>query len=132
MTARAPHSPARIWVVHGLGFLAGLGAMAGVFWLLLADLLSDQAKTGPLVAALLLAIVIGAGVWAGALRLWLGRRWLPLAGVAMLALLLAGGGLLGAVIGIETDPATSGLVALGALFLAGGVALVGMGATNQC
>jgi hypothetical protein len=113
--------------VHGLGFLAGLGAMAGVFWLLLADFLSDQVKAGPLVGALLLAVVAGAGVWAGALKLWLGRRWLSLAGIAALALLLAGGGVMGAVIGLQTDPATSGLVALGALFLAGGVILGGMG-----
>lgn len=127
MTARPTYAPARIWAVHGLGFLAGLGAMAGVFCLLLADFLSDQVKTGPLVAALLLAVVIGAGVWAGTLRLWLGRRWLALAGIAALALLVTGGGLVAAVIGIEADPAASGLVALGALFLAGGVILGGMG-----
>ncbi|WP_306044522.1 hypothetical protein [Nioella sp. MMSF_3534] len=127
MTSRPPYAPARIWVVHGLGFLAGLGVMAGVFWLLLADFLDDQVKTGPLVAAMLLAIVAGAGIWAGALKLWLGRRWLLLAAVAALALLLAGGGMMGAVIGLQTDPATSGLVALGALFLAGGVILGGMG-----
>jgi hypothetical protein len=127
MTSRPPYAPARIWAVHGLGFLAGLGAMAGVFWLLLADFLSDQVKAGPLVGALLLAVVAGAGVWAGALKLWLGRRWLTLAGIAALALLLAGGGVMGAVIGLQTDPATSGLVALGALFLAGGVILGGMG-----
>ncbi|TBX29197.1 hypothetical protein [Nioella sediminis] len=127
MTACPPYAPARIWAVHGLGFLAGLGAMAGVFWLLLADFLSDQVKAGPLVGALLLAVVAGAGVWAGALKLWLGRRWLSLAGIAALALLLAGGGVMGAVIGLQTDPATSGLVALGALFLAGGVILGGMG-----
>ena len=127
MAAHAPYAPARIWAVHGLGFLAGLGAMAGVFWLLLADFLSDQVKAGPLVGALLLAVVAGAGVWAGALKLWLGRRWLTLAGIAALALLLAGGGVMGAVIGLQTDPATSGLLALGALFLAGGVILGGMG-----
>ncbi|WP_420397326.1 hypothetical protein [Nioella sp.] len=127
MASHSPYAPAWIWAVHGLGFLAGLGAMAGVFWLLLADFLSDQVKAGPLVGALLLAVVAGAGVWAGALTLWLGRRWLLLATVAALALLLAGGGVMGAVIGLETDPATSGLVALGALFLAGGVILGGMG-----
>jgi hypothetical protein len=127
MTAHPPYAPARIWVVHGLGFLAGLGAMAGVVWLLLADFLSDQVKAGPLMAALLLAVVAGASVWAGALRLWLGRRWLTLAGIAALALMLTGGGLMGAVLGLDADPATSGLVALGALFLAGGVILGGMG-----
>jgi hypothetical protein len=44
-----------------------------------------------------------------------------------LALMLTGGGLMGAVLGLDADPATSGLVALGALFLAGGVILGGMG-----
>ena len=127
MATRPAYAPARIWAVHGLGFLAGLGAMAGVVWLLLADFLNDQIKTGPLVGSLLLAVAAGAGVWAGALRLWLGRRWLALAGIALLALLLTGGGLMGAVLGLDADPATSGMAALGALFLAGGVALGGMG-----
>ena len=84
MTARPAYPPARIWAVHGLGFLAGLGAMAGVVWL-------------------------------------------ALAGIALLALLLTGGGLMGAVLGLDADPATSGMAALGALFPAGGVALGGMG-----
>lgn len=127
MAPRPTYAPAWIWAVHGAGFLAGLGVMAGVFWLLLADFLSDQVKTGPLVAALLLAVVIGASVWAGALRLLLGQRWLMPAALAAMALLVAGGGVLGMVIGMETDPATSGLVALGALFLVGGVVLGGMG-----
>jgi hypothetical protein len=101
--------------------------MAGVFWLLLADFLSDQVKTGPLIGALVLAAAMGAGVWAGALRLWLGRRWLVPAGIAALALILTAGGLMGAVLGLDSDPATSGLVALGALFIAGGVMLGGLG-----
>lgn len=127
MAAHPTYAPARIWAVHGLGFLAGLGAMAGVFWLLLADFLSDQVKTGPLIGALVLAATMGAGVWAGALRLWLGRRWLVPAGIAALALILTAGGLMGAVLGLDSDPATSGLVALGALFIAGGVMLGGLG-----
>ena len=127
MAAHLSYAPARIWAVHGLGFLAGLGAMAGVFWLLLADFLSDQVKTGPLIGALVLAAAMGAGVWAGALRLWLGRRWLVPAGIAALALILTAGGLMGAVLGLDSDRATSGLVALGALFIAGGVMLGGLG-----